>query len=68
MRPLEKEDKMRIYATRRECEIILNCLYGKMSTLKLEDIAEYNRLADRIVTVTNNQCKDDHSAYKEEKK
>lgn len=59
---------MRIYATRRECEIILNCLYEKMSTLKLEDIAEYNRLADRIVTVTNNQCKDDHSAYKEEEK
>ena len=59
---------MRIYTTRRECEIILNCLYSKMSTLKLEDIAEYNRLADRIVAVTNNQCKYDHSAYKEEKK
>lgn len=59
---------MRIYATRRECEIILNCLYGKMSTLKLEDIAEYNRLADRIIAVTSRQCERDHSTYKEENK
>ena len=68
MRPLEKEDKMRIYATRRECEILLNCLYSKMSTLKLEEMQEYNKLADRIIAVTSTQCKDDHSTYKEEKK
>lgn len=59
---------MRIYATRRECEIILNCLYGRMRTLKLEELPEYNRLADRIIDVTSRQCEKDHSSYKEEEK
>jgi len=59
---------MRIYATRRECEIILNCLYDRMSTLKLEEIREYNALANRIVEVTTKQCENDHSTYKEERK
>lgn len=59
---------MRIYATRRECEIILNCLYKQMGELRLEELSEYNALANRIIAVTDNQCKDDHSTYKEEKK
>lgn len=53
---------MRIYATRRECEIILNCLYSRMGTLRLD------KLADRIIEVTNSQCKMDHSTYKEDSK
>lgn len=54
---------MRIYATKRECEILLNCLYSKMQDLKLEEIAEYNNLANRIITVTSKQCKHDNSTY-----
>lgn len=59
---------MRIYATRRECEIILNCLYSRMGTLRLDELAKYNKLADRIIEVTNSQCKMDHSTYKEDSK
>lgn len=60
---------MRLYATRRECEIILNCLYKQMGELRLEELSEYNALANRIIAVTSNQCKRDHSTYdKEEKK
>lgn len=59
---------MRLYATRRECEIILSCLYDRMSTLKLDEMREYNTLADRIIKVTANQCEKDHSTYKEERK
>lgn len=59
---------MRIYATRRECEIILNCLYDRMSTLKLDEMPEYSKLADRIIAVTSKQCEKDHSTYKEEEK
>ena len=59
---------MRIYATRRECEIILNCLYSRMGNLKLEELSEYNKLADRIIAVTSRQCERDHSTYKEENK
>ena len=59
---------MRIYATRRECEILLNCLYSKMGTLKLEEMSEYSKIADRIIAVTANQCEKDRSTYKEVEK
>lgn len=54
---------MKIYATRRECEIILNCLYSRMGNLKMDEMPEYNKIANRIIEVTNKQCKADHSSY-----
>lgn len=59
---------MRLYATRRECEIILSCLYERMSSLKLEEMSEYSKLTDRIIKVTDTQCEKDRSTYKEVKK
>ncbi len=56
---------MRIYATRRECEIILSCLYDRMSALTLNEMAEYNNIADRIIRVTSHQCEKDRTTYKE---
>lgn len=54
---------MRLYATRRECEILLSCLYSRMGTLKLSEMPEYSALANRIIAITNRQCKNDHSSY-----
>lgn len=54
---------MRIYATRRECEIILNALYSKMSTLTLDELNEYNTITARIMKVTVSQCKRDNTRY-----
>jgi diadenosine tetraphosphate (Ap4A) HIT family hydrolase len=57
---------MRIYATRRESEIILNSLFKQMAELPMDEIAEYNEIAQRIIRVNKTQCKSDHSKYKEE--
>lgn len=54
---------MRIYATRRECEIILSCLYERMATLSIGEMAEYDKLASRIMEVNRRQCEDDKSKY-----
>lgn len=56
---------MRIYATRRECEIILSCLYERMAGLPIHKIEEYEKLASRIVEINRRQCKDDKSEYTE---
>lgn len=57
---------MRLYANRRECEIILSCLYERMANLQLDELQEYNKLANRIVEVNFRQCKEDKSKYKRE--
>ena len=54
---------MRLYATRRECEIILTALYSKMSTLPIDQLEEYNNLTSRIIAVTDKQCKCDNTRY-----
>lgn len=54
---------MRIFATRRECEIILTSLYSKMSTLPFDQLEEYNNLTSRILSVTDKQCKHDNTRY-----
>lgn len=54
---------MRLYATRRECEMILSGLYGKMKDLPMDELPEYQRLAQRILEVNAKQCKDDMSRY-----
>lgn len=54
---------MRLYANRRECEIILNCLYNKMKDLTIEELPEYHRLTQRIIKVNESQCKNDKTSY-----
>ncbi len=54
---------MRLFATRRECEIILTSLYSKMSTLPIDQLEEYNNLTSRILSVTDKQCKRDNTKY-----
>lgn len=54
---------MRLYATRRECEMILSCLYDRMADVPLEELPEYQRLTQRILEVNVKQCKKDMSRY-----
>lgn len=56
---------MRLYATRRECEMILSSLYDKMSNIPIEQLPEYQRLTQRILEINAKQCKKDTSRYEE---
>lgn len=54
---------MILYANRRECEIILNCLYNKMKDLTIKELPEYHHLTQRILKVNESQCKSDKTSY-----
>lgn len=54
---------MRMYATRRECEMILSCLYERMSKVGIDEMMEYEKLTSRVVKILATQCKKDNSTY-----
>lgn len=54
---------MRIYANRRETEMILDGLYSEMRKAQAEDLPDYYKIIERIQTVLQEQCKYDRSLY-----
>ena len=55
---------MRIYATRRETEMILDGLYTEMRNAQAEDLPDYYKIIERIQTILQAQCKDDRTTYR----
>lgn len=55
---------MRIYATRRQTEMILDGLYTEMRSAQVEDLQDYYKIIERIQTILQAQCKDDRTTYR----
>jgi hypothetical protein len=58
---------VKIFTTRKQCEMILSCLYERMQNLPTSELPEYNKLCTRLVNILELQCKEDDSHYNEKK-